>query len=189
MECAIESTPHEETCIYTSVLEGGNLMQKFKDDGSQDEADIGDGQREHGCPIRATGEYAPVQNPWPRDEEREAREITGVTKRSHVLIDDKGIDGTNMESHHLLLPQRRTSRVIMSIRSRHGDHLSLHIVISGQLSPTDFKRPTGVMANGPDGLVTSDSRSRTNGVSLLSVSRLPAMTALGRKCQIRKDHN
>ena len=22
MECAIESTPHEETCIYTSVLEG-----------------------------------------------------------------------------------------------------------------------------------------------------------------------
>ena len=32
MACAIESTPHEETRICTSVLEGGNLTQKFKDD-------------------------------------------------------------------------------------------------------------------------------------------------------------
>ena len=29
MDCAIESIPHEKACIYTSVLEGGNLMQKF----------------------------------------------------------------------------------------------------------------------------------------------------------------
>ena len=31
MECAIEATPHEETCIYSSILEGGNLMQKFEE--------------------------------------------------------------------------------------------------------------------------------------------------------------
>ena len=30
MECATESTPHEEASIYTSVLEGGNMMQKFE---------------------------------------------------------------------------------------------------------------------------------------------------------------
>ena len=45
MECAIESTPHEETCIYTSVLEGGNPMQKFRDDELQDMVDNGDEQR------------------------------------------------------------------------------------------------------------------------------------------------
>ena len=31
MECAIEATPHEETCVYSSVLEGGTLMQKFEE--------------------------------------------------------------------------------------------------------------------------------------------------------------
>ena len=70
MECAIESTPHEETCIYTSVLEGGNLMQKFKDDELQNMADDGDGQREQGYPIHATGTYATVQTPWPRDRKQ-----------------------------------------------------------------------------------------------------------------------
>ena len=81
MECAIESTPHEETCIYTSVLEGGNLMQKFKDDELQDMVDDGDDQRRRDYPIRATGIYATVQTPWPRDEEKEARDIAGATKR------------------------------------------------------------------------------------------------------------
>ena len=36
MECAVESTPHEETRIYSSILEGGNLMQKFEESESQD---------------------------------------------------------------------------------------------------------------------------------------------------------
>ena len=81
MECAFESTPHEETCIYTSVLEGGNLMQKFEDDEPQDMADDGDDHRRRGHPIRATGIYATVQTPWPGDEEKEAREIAGATKR------------------------------------------------------------------------------------------------------------
>ena len=76
-----------------------------------------------------------------------------------------------------------------STDARLGDRMSLPNGTNGQLNPIDFKRPTVVMANGPDGLVTSDSRSRTTGVALLSGSRLPAMTALGRKYLIGKDRN
>ena len=43
--------------------------------------DNGDGQRERSYPIRATGIYAAVKTPWPRDEEKEARDIAGATKR------------------------------------------------------------------------------------------------------------
>ena len=77
---------------------------------------------------------------------------------SRILIEDKEIDGISMESRHLLLPQRHTSRVSMYIVGRLGDHMSLPIVTNGQLNPIDFKRPTEVMANGPDGLVTSESQ-------------------------------
>ena len=38
-------------------------------------------QRRQGYPIRASGIYAIVQNPWPRDGEKEARDIAGATKR------------------------------------------------------------------------------------------------------------
>ena len=79
MECATEATPHEETGIYSSVLEGGNLMQKFKDDELQDTAVDGDGQRDY--PIRAEGRYVAVQTPWPRDEAKEATDIARATKR------------------------------------------------------------------------------------------------------------
>ena len=189
MACAIESTPHEETCVYTSVLEGGNLMQKFKDDELQDMGDDGDEQGRQGYPIRATGIHATVQTPWPRDEEKEARDIAGATNRKPYSHRRQGNRWISMESRRLLLPQRHTSRVIMHIESRLGDHMSLPIEINGQLNPIDFKRPTEVMANGPDGLVTSDSHSRTTGVALLSGSRQPAMTALGRKYLTGKDRN
>ena len=56
-------------------------MQKFRDDESQDMVDTGDGQRGQGYTTRATGIYASVKTPWPRDEEKEAREIAGATKR------------------------------------------------------------------------------------------------------------
>ena len=85
MDCAIESTPGEETCIYTSVLEGGNLMQKFKDDESQEMLDDGGEPRKQEYPIRASGVYATVDNPWPRNAEKETRDITGATKRKPYL--------------------------------------------------------------------------------------------------------
>ena len=81
MECAVEATPHEETCIYSSVLEGGNLLQKFMKEEMQDVATDGEEQREQGFPIRAEGKYAGVQTPWPRDEAKETRDIAGATKR------------------------------------------------------------------------------------------------------------
>ena len=39
---------------------------------------------------------------------------------SRILIEDKGIDGISMVSHHLLLPPRHTSRGTMYIASRLG---------------------------------------------------------------------
>ena len=41
MECAIESTPHEKASIYTSVLEGGHLMQSFESEDPQEMQDNG----------------------------------------------------------------------------------------------------------------------------------------------------
>ena len=57
MECAIEATPHEETSIYSSVLEGGTLMQKFEEGELQDAAVDGDKGNGRGCPIRSEGRY------------------------------------------------------------------------------------------------------------------------------------
>ena len=67
--------------------------------------------------------------------------------------------------------------------------MSLPTGTNGQLNPIDFKRPTEVKANGPDGLAISDNRSRTTGAALPSGSRLPATMAHGRRCLIGKDHN
>ena len=56
MECAVESTPHEETRIYSSMLEGGKLMQKFEESESQDiRAD--DERKDRVYPIRSEGKY------------------------------------------------------------------------------------------------------------------------------------
>ena len=94
-------------------------------------------------------------------------------RESHILIEDKEIDGISMVSHHLQLPQRHTSRVTVYIVSRHGAHMSQPARTSGQLNPIDFRRPIGVMANGPDGLARSDNRSQTSGVALPDGIRLP----------------
>ena len=77
----------------------------------------------------------------------------------------------------------------MYIASRHGDRVSQPTGINGQLNPTDFKWPTEVKSNGPDGLATSDNRSRTTGAALLSGNRLPATMAHGIRCLIAKDRN
>ena len=189
MECAVEATPHEETRIYSSILEGGNLMQKFEEGESQDTPADVEERNDRMYPIRSEGQYVAPSNPWPRDEQKEARDIAGLQKESRILIEDKEIDGISMVSHPLQLPQRHTSRVTMYIASRHGDRQSQLTRTSGQLNPIDFKRPIRVMANGPDGQATSDIRCRTNGVLPPSGTRLPATMAHGRRYQIGKDHN
>ena len=81
MECTIEPTPHEEASIYTSVLEGGHLMQRFENEGPQ-EMQVNDENAEgRENPIRSSGIYATVGNPWPRIAEKEERDIAGATKR------------------------------------------------------------------------------------------------------------
>ena len=183
MGCAIESTPHEETSIYTSVLEGGTLMQNFESD---------DQQR---CKSRRRNQgiksilFAHLESilPWriPGLELLKRKRGTLQTQQSgsRILIDDKAIDGISMENHHLQLPLRHTSRVTMYIRSLRGDLVSLWVETREQLNPIDFRRPIEVIVSGPDGQVTSDSHSRTTGVNLQGGNRLPGpTTAPGRKC-------
>ena len=79
MECAIESTPHEDTRIYSSMLEAGNMMQEFEE--NNQEILAGEGHRDRIHPIRSEGKFAASTNPWPRDEQKEARDIAGVQKR------------------------------------------------------------------------------------------------------------
>ena len=81
MECAVEATPHKETSIYSSALEGGTLMQKFEEGELQEAAADGDQGHDRGYITRSEGKYAATFNPWPRDEQNETRDITGVQKR------------------------------------------------------------------------------------------------------------
>ena len=80
MDCADESTPHEETRIYSSILKGGNVMQKFEESNSR-ESQVADEHRDRQYPIRSEGTYVVPTSPWPRDSEKEARDIAGVQKR------------------------------------------------------------------------------------------------------------
>ena len=82
MECAVESTPQEETRIYSSIFEGGNLMQKFEErERELQDTQADDEHKDRVYPIRSEGKYVASTNPWPRDDQKEARDIAGVQKR------------------------------------------------------------------------------------------------------------
>ena len=80
MECADESTPHQETRIYSSVLEGGNVMQQFEADDPM-ELQTTSVQHDMLYPVRAEGRYIVPMIPWPRNPEKEERDVAGVQKR------------------------------------------------------------------------------------------------------------
>ena len=80
MDCADDSTPHEETLIYSSIPEGGNAMQKFEENDPM-EPQATDAHQDVSYPVRTEGRYVVPTNPWPRDPEKEARDIAGVQKR------------------------------------------------------------------------------------------------------------
>ena len=73
MECSVESTPHEEACIYSSAYDGGELLTQFGEPMKNDETDE--------IPTRAQGEYANTSNPWPRVEEKESKAVAEMQKR------------------------------------------------------------------------------------------------------------
>ena len=50
MECSVESTPHEEACMYSSAYDGGEVLTQFGELTKNDETDE--------IPTRAQGEYA-----------------------------------------------------------------------------------------------------------------------------------
>ena len=108
MDCADESTPHEETRMYSSIFEGGNAMQKFEEDDST-ELRIAEEHRDRPYPIRSEGRYVAPTNPWPRDLDKEARDTAGAQKRKPYTHrrQDKEVDGTSMVSHPLLRGTRR----------------------------------------------------------------------------------
>ena len=63
---------------------------------------------------------------------------------------------------------------------RSGQPLSQPAKTNGQLNHIDFRRPIKVMANGPDGLAISDSRSLINGAVVPPEGNpLPAASAPG----------
>ena len=70
MECAEESTPRQEARIYSSILEGGEVMQQFEADEPMELHTTGV-QRDMLYPVRDEGDYAVPINPWPREPEKE----------------------------------------------------------------------------------------------------------------------
>ena len=112
MECADESTLHEETRIYSSIVEGGNVMQKFEEDGSK-ELHIDEEQRDRPDHIQSGLKEDTLlllthgQGTWIRKRET----LREYRKGNPTLIEDKAIDGTSVVSHLPQLPQRHTSQV------------------------------------------------------------------------------
>ena len=189
MDCAIESTPSEETCIYTSVLEGGRLMQQFEDDESQELPDDGGEPRRQEFPIRASGVYATVDNPWPRNAEKETRDIAGAAKRKPYPHRRQGNRWDQYgESSSAASSEAHIASDHVHSESTWGPYESAHRD-KRAAQPYRLQTANRGEANGPDGRVTSDSHSRTTGVNLLCGSHLPAMTARGRECLNGKDHN
>ena len=153
MECAEESTPHQENCIYLSIFEGGEVMQQFEADVPMKLQATGV-QRDTLYPVRAEGDYTVPMNPWPRDPEKEERDIAGVQKRKPVYRRQGESSSAASSEAHITSEQ-----VNNESKWARGHLLSQPAETSGQLNPIDFRRPTKVMANGPDGLAISDSRS------------------------------
>ena len=77
MECSVESAPHEEARIYSSAYDGGRLLTEFEETGRE----MAEGEGIDEVPTRSQGVYANTHNPWPRDEEKEAKAAAEVHKR------------------------------------------------------------------------------------------------------------
>ena len=90
--------------------EGGEVMQQFEADDPMDTLTT-EVQRDVRYPVRAQGDYSVPTNPWPRDPEKEKRDVAGVQKRKPYVHRGQG----NLCDRHVSplrqLLRRRTSRV------------------------------------------------------------------------------
>ena len=183
MDCSVESTPHEEACIYSSASDGGELLKQFGEPAQMPEKEE--------VTTRSHGEFAATSNPWQRREEQEAKEVAEMQKRNPGLARRQGNRWDQYGESSSASPSETHGRVtIVLLRSLRGAHGKQLLSRSVQPSLTGFKRPTEGKACGPDGLVTPDSHSRTSGVIVLqSGCRLPAMIVHGSRHQNGKGRN
>ena len=123
------------------------------------------------CPVRTEGVFAVPTNPWPRDPEKEKQDTTGMQKRKPVYRRQGPGNRWDQygESSSATSAEAHIASEQVSMESNWVNHI-------------DFRRPIKVMANGPDRLAISDSRSLINGVVVLPDGiRLPAASAHGVK--------
>ena len=82
MDCSVESTPHEEACVYSSAYDGGELLKQFGEPAQTLEKEE--------VPTRSHGEFAATSNPWQRREEQEAKEVMEMQKRNPGIARRQG---------------------------------------------------------------------------------------------------
>ena len=103
MECAIESTPHEDACIYSSAYDGGNLLTEFEENGKEDSnwwrdlPNLQQDQKESTRPLIILGHEM---------KKRRQGMWQDCTRESRVLPEDKETGGTSMASRPLQHPLR-----------------------------------------------------------------------------------
>ena len=157
-------------------------MQKFKDDELQDMLDDGDEPRRQGYPIRATGIYATVQTPWPRDGEKEARDIAATKRKPYPHRKQGNRWDQYGESSSAASSEAHITSDHVHRESTWGPYESAH---RDKRAARPYRLQKANRGDGQWSRWASDIRR----VDLLSGSRQPAMTAPGRKYLNGKDRN
>ena len=137
-------------------------------------------------PVRAEGRYAVPTNPWPRNPEMEERDIVGVQKRKPIYKRQGPSNRWDQygESSSAASSEANIASEQVSMESNWGPWPPTEPASrdTRPAQPYRFRRPIKVMANGPNGLAMSDSRSLTSGVVVLPDGiRLPAASAPGNR--------
>ena len=135
-------------------------------------------------------EYAATNNPWPRDEGKEAKAVAEVHKRKPCPTRRQGNRWDQYgESSSAASSEAHGMSDSMYTESTWGPCESVS-KSQRAAQPYRLQKANKSDASGPDGLAMSDSRSRTNGVTALqSGCRQPAMTVHGRGRLNGKDHS
>ena len=101
MDCADESTPHEATRIYSSILEGGNVMQKFEESDSMG-PQAADVHRDRPYPVRSEEDvlFLPIHGLGIRRRKRETlrdqygESSSAASSEAHIVSDQMNCEST-----------------------------------------------------------------------------------------------
>ena len=164
-------------------------MQLFENDDLQEMQVDGEESESREHPIRATGVYATVENPWPRVAEKEERDIAGATKRKPYPHRRQGNRWDQYgESSSVASSEAHVTSDYVHRESTWGPCESGH---RDKRATQPYRLQKANRGDGQWSRWASDIRQSqpTTGVNLQGGSRLPATTAPGRKCLNGKDHN